>query len=42
VGVRHWESKAGLSAGGNLPFEFMVSSIGGAIARVEFAVEARP
>ena len=42
VGVRRWESKAGLSAGGNLPFEFMVSSIGGKIARVEFAVEARP
>jgi LysM repeat protein len=42
VGVRRWESKAGLSAGGNLPFEFVVSSIGGKIARVEFAVEARP
>jgi len=42
VGVRRWESNAGLSAGGNLPFEFMVSSIGGEIARVEFAVEARP
>jgi LysM repeat protein len=42
VGVRRWESKAGLSAGGNLPFEFMVSSIGGTIAQVEFAVEARP
>lgn len=42
VGARRWESKAGLSAGGNLPFEFMVSSIGGKIARVEFAVEARP
>lgn len=42
VGTRRWESKVGLSAGGNLPFEFMVSSIGGTIARVEFAVEARP
>jgi LysM repeat protein len=42
VGVRRWESKAGLSPGGNLPFEFMVSSIGGKLARVEFAVEARP
>ena len=42
VGVRRWESKASLSAGGNLPFEFTVSSIGGTIARVEFAVEARP
>ena len=42
VGVRRWESSAGLSPGGNLPFEFMVYSIGGKIARVEFAVEARP
>src|SRR6266498_4887207 len=42
VGVRRWESKVGLSAGGSLPFEFMVSSIGGKIARVEFVVEARP
>jgi len=42
VGIRRWESKASLSAGGNLPFEFMVSSIGGKIARVDFAVEARP
>ncbi len=42
VGVRRWESSAGLSPGGSLPFEFMVSSIGGMIARVEFAVEARP
>jgi LysM repeat protein len=42
VGIRRWESKAGLPAGGGLSFEFMVSSIGGKIARVEFAVEARP
>ncbi len=42
VGVRRWESDAGLPAGGSLPFEFMVSSLGGRIARVEFAVEARP
>ena len=42
VGVRRWESSAVLSAGGSLPFEFMISSIGGRIARVEFAVEARP
>ena len=41
VGVRRWESNAGLAAGGNLPFEFLVSSLGGKIARVEFAVEAR-
>ena len=40
VGVRRWESNASLPAGGSLPFDFMVSSIGGKIARVEFAVEA--
>ncbi len=42
VGVRRWEKSEGLSPGGSLPFEFMVYSIGGKIARVEFAVEARP
>lgn len=42
VGVRRWESNTGLSAGGSLPFDFLISSIGGKIARVEFAVEARP
>jgi LysM repeat protein len=42
VGVRRWESNTGLSPGGSLPFEFMVSSLGGRIERVEFAVEARP
>jgi LysM repeat protein len=42
VGVRRWESTPGLSPGGSLPFQFMVSSLGGQIERVEFAVEARP
>lgn len=42
VGVRRWESDAGLPVGGSLPFEFMISSLGGRITRVEFAVEARP
>jgi hypothetical protein len=42
VGVRRWESKEELSPGAVLPFEFMLSSIGGKIAQVEFAVEARP
>ena len=42
VGVRRWEWSAGLVPGGSLPFEFIVSSLGGKIARVEFAVEARP
>jgi LysM repeat protein len=42
VGVRRWESNASLPPGGSLPFDFFVSSVGGRIARVEFAVEARP
>jgi len=42
VGVRRWEWSHGLAAGGSIPFEFMISSIGGKIERVEFAVEARP
>jgi LysM repeat protein len=42
VGVRRWASTSGLSAGSNLPFSFMVSSIAGTISRVEFAGEARP
>jgi hypothetical protein len=42
VGARRWESGAGLSPGGSLPFAFMISSLGGRIERVEFAVEARP
>jgi LysM repeat protein len=42
VGTRRWESDVGLSPGATLPFEFLVSSLGGTIARVEFAVEARP
>ena len=42
VGVRRWEWDKGLAAGGSIPFDFMVSSIGGDISSVEFAVEARP
>lgn len=42
VGIRRWESNARLPAGGSLLFNFMISSVGGRIARVEFAVEARP
>jgi len=42
AGVRRWESNTSLAAGRSLPFEFTVSSLGGRIARVEFAVEARP
>ena len=42
VGVRRWEWNDGLAAGGSLPFEFILSSLGGKISGVEFAVEARP
>ena len=42
VGVRRWESTTPLSSGSSLTFSFIVSSIAGAISRVEFAVEARP
>ena len=42
VGDQRWESASGLSAGSSLSFSFMISSIAGAISRVEFAVEARP
>src|SRR5688572_9368388 len=42
VGVRRWESNVVLAAGETTPFEFLLSSIGGRIARVDFAVEARP
>ena len=42
AGVRRWEWDDGLAAGGSLPFEFLLSSIGGKISQVEFAVEARP
>ena len=42
IGVRRWEWDDGLAAGGSLPFEFLLSSIGERISRVEFAVEARP
>lgn len=42
IGVRRWESTTSLPAGGNQSFQFLLSSIGGKIARVEFAVEARP
>ncbi len=42
VGVRRWESNESLPPGGSLSFNFLVSSLGGRITRVEFAVEARP
>jgi LysM repeat protein len=41
VGVRRWESTAGIMPGGSLQFAFEVSSLAGEIERVEFVVEAR-
>jgi hypothetical protein len=40
--MRKWESDEGIPPGGSLPFAFTIYSLGGAIASVEFAVEARP
>jgi hypothetical protein len=42
VGVRRWESDSPVPAGGSLPFEFQISSMGPVIDRVELLVEARP
>jgi hypothetical protein len=42
VGVRRWESVAALKAGASISFDFPISSVGPAIARVEFLAEARP
>ena len=42
VGVRRWAAAAALSAGAPVSFDFQVSSVGPAIARVEFLAEARP
>ncbi len=42
VGVRRWESDTVLPAGGALPFDFLISSTGPAIDRVELLAEARP
>ena len=42
VGVRRWESTAGIVPGDSLQFSFAVSSLAGEIVNVEFVVEARP
>jgi len=42
VGVRRWESGAGIPPGGSQQFSFEVSSLAGKIERVEFVVEVRP
>jgi hypothetical protein len=42
VGVRRWESTTALAADLPVSFEFLVSSVGPGIDRVEFLAEARP
>jgi len=42
VGFRRWQADKPLEAGEKLTFAFPISSIGPAIERVEFLVEARP
>ena len=42
VGVRRWEYPSALSAAAPVSFDFLVSSVGPGIARVEFLAEARP
>lgn len=41
-GVRRWEAGEELPPGGSLAFDFTVASLGSAIERVAFYVEARP
>jgi LysM repeat protein len=42
VGVRRWESSAGIEPGDSMQFSFEVSSVAGEIERVEFVLEGRP
>ncbi len=42
VGVRRWESPSALTADEPVSFDFLVSSVGPVIDRVEFLAEARP
>lgn len=42
VGFRRWEAGAPLAGGESVTFEFLVSSTGPEISRVEFLTEARP
>jgi hypothetical protein len=42
IGVRRWESTSTLSATAPVSFDFLVSSLGAGISRVEFVAEARP
>ena len=42
VGMRRWESGSALTENAPVTFDFQVSGVGPAIARVEFLTEARP
>ncbi len=42
VGLRRWESPSALTADAPVSFDFLVSSVGPGIDRVEFLAEARP
>jgi hypothetical protein len=42
VGVRRWESDTAITMDAPVSFEFLVSSVGPGITRVEFLAEARP
>jgi len=42
VGVRRWESPSALTVDAPVSFDFLVSSVGPGIDRVEFLAEARP
>lgn len=42
IGFRRWEAEAPLIGGESVTFDFLVSSMGPEIARVEFLTEARP
>lgn len=42
VGVRRWESASALTADAPVQFDFLVSSLGPEIIRVDFLIEARP
>ena len=42
VGLRRWESPSALTTGTPVAFDFLISSVGPAIDRVEFLAEARP
>ena len=42
VGVRRWESTTALTVQASVTFDFSVSSLGPAISKVDFLVEARP